>query len=225
MDGGIAYFCGGLFPNEGVYLCALNAKDGSELWKSELKDIPPQGYMLASSTKLYIPTGRDNPVVVNRSDGEFLYSLSGSGGTFCLLTEDSLIYGPGKTGEMEAYAADTSDYMASFQGNTMIVTADRSYMHTDTELSAIDRIHYLELSARKKTTGRAAQTVRQTTKGTRQGSRWRKREEDQGGYGSDPRPTRTCGASHGRMRHLERNLQISILADPVGQHTVRGRHG
>ena len=150
VDGGIAYFCGGLFPNEGVYLCALNAKDGSELWKKELKDVPPQGYMLASSTKLYIPTGRDNPVVVNRKDGEFLYALSGSGGAFCLLANDALIYGPGKTGEMEAFSAETSDHLATFRGNTMIVTAERSYMHTDTELSALDRIRYREISVRQK---------------------------------------------------------------------------
>ena len=150
VDKNIAYFCGGFFPNEGVFLCAVDAGSGDELWKQELDDIPAQGYLLASSTKIYVPTGRGTPAVFNRKTGEYLHSLGGSGGTFCLLANNTLIYGPGKTGTLEAYASETSDHVATFNGNTAIVTADRSFMHTDTDLSALDRVRYRSLAMRQK---------------------------------------------------------------------------
>ncbi len=145
VDSDIAYFCAGLFPNEGVFLCAVNAQTGEPIWKQGVSDHPPQGYLLASPTRLYVPTGRGTPAVFDRKTGEFLHSMGGSGGTFALLTGDMLIYGPGKTGQLDTFATESSDQLASFNGNQMIVTPDRSYLHGDSELSALDRRRHSEL--------------------------------------------------------------------------------
>ncbi|MCA9444531.1 MAG: PQQ-like beta-propeller repeat protein, partial [Candidatus Omnitrophica bacterium] len=45
---GIAYFGAGLFKWEGVYLCALDAETGEEIWKNKVENLTPQGYLLAS---------------------------------------------------------------------------------------------------------------------------------------------------------------------------------
>jgi len=94
VDDGNLYFAAGLFPNQGAYLCALRAEDGTIQWKSRV-DISPQGYVLASDERLYVPTGRTNPFIFARSDGRVLGELPSAGGTFALLTENVLVTGPG----------------------------------------------------------------------------------------------------------------------------------
>jgi hypothetical protein len=144
-DNDIVYFSAGIFPWENVYLCALNSSDGSEIWNHKIERIPPQGYMLASDTRLYLLTGRSTPAVFDRKEGKYLHSLGGSGGAFAVLSEDSLISGPGKTGELDMNASGSRDHLATFTGNTMIVTNDRTYLHSDTEMSAIDRVKHTTL--------------------------------------------------------------------------------
>lgn len=148
MDG-VVYCCAGVFPSETVYLCAMDAETGEELWKNPVEDLPAQGYMLASESRLYVTTGRERPVVCSITDGERLFQVGGGGGgTYALLTGDTLLYGPGKTGEMGVYG--DADQIASFDGNHMIVTPALSYLHTDTSLQALDRTRYLDLAARSK---------------------------------------------------------------------------
>ncbi len=143
---GIVYGCAGMFPKEGVYLCALNAETGEQIWKSMLGDLPAQGYILASQDNLYVPTGRNNPTVFARADGRRLRTINGQGGTVCLLAGDSLIYGPGKTGEISLVEPGEKDRIATFPGNHMLVSEGMSYLHTDTDIGALDRARYLQLA-------------------------------------------------------------------------------
>ena len=48
-----AYFCTGLFPSEGAWLCAVGARSGREAFRVPLDGTHPQGYMLASQARLY----------------------------------------------------------------------------------------------------------------------------------------------------------------------------
>ena len=61
-----------------------------------------------------------------------------------------MVFGPGKTGQLGAVEEGSSDQLASFQGNHMIVTGNRSYLHSDTEISALDRGRYLQLARERK---------------------------------------------------------------------------
>ncbi len=144
------YTTAGMFPSEGVYLIAFDAKSGKELWRQVQNDLPAQGYLLASKSRLYVPAGRNNPVVCDLASGRRQRVVEGAGGTYALLTDDMLVFGPGKTGQLGAVEEGQGDQLASFQGNHMIVTPDRSYLHSDTELSALDRARYLDLARKRK---------------------------------------------------------------------------
>lgn len=146
VDNGIAYCGAGLFPNEGVYLAAYEAETGKEIWKHKIGNNAAQGYILASASKLYVPTGGGSPAVFDRRTGEYIQNLGGAGGSFCLLTEDSVIYGPGRTGTLDAFTTETEDHYATFAGNVMVVNAGRSYMHTDIDLTALDRTRFNQLA-------------------------------------------------------------------------------
>jgi outer membrane protein assembly factor BamB len=146
VDKGAVYFGAGLFPNQGTFLFALGARDGTVTWKQQV-EISPQGYALASDERLYVPTGRANPFVFSRADGRLLGELPSAGGTFALLTEDVLVAGPGR-GAKELNAADveTKSKVAMFDGLRMLVNGPTAYMQSETQLSAFDRGSYLKLS-------------------------------------------------------------------------------
>ncbi|MCD6598936.1 MAG: PQQ-binding-like beta-propeller repeat protein, partial [Bacteroidales bacterium] len=123
VDDGVAYFCAGMFPNEGVELYAVNANNGNIIWKETNLQISPQGYMLASKTNLYIPTGRTRPKIYSRKDGSRVGDFNdGNGGTYALLVDDEI---------------------ATFLGLQIIVENDISYLRSDKELSAIRRKKYI----------------------------------------------------------------------------------
>ena len=144
-----AYCAYSLLPWEQSFLCALNTDIGSEIYKAALNEITMQGAILASDEQLYVPQGRSAPLVFNRADGKKLGTVTGGGGTYALLTEDShLIHGPGnKAGWL---AENKNDHIITFDGaSRMIVTTDKAYLHRPNELSAFDRLKYLQLQAKK----------------------------------------------------------------------------
>jgi len=71
---GVIYFGAGIWPEEGVYVCAVNADTGRLLWRSDamsyVKDgmsdhgraydlsLPPQGYLAVIDGRLAVPSGR-----------------------------------------------------------------------------------------------------------------------------------------------------------------------
>lgn len=157
IDEGIAFFASGMFPEEKVYLCALKADTGNEVWKHEIP-YSPQGFLLSSGEHLFVPTGGSTPLIFNIKTGEFIKQLQGSGGSYALLSDDQLFYGPGLTGQISSTStlsqaqsqSQSPSRIATFSGNHMIVTPAASYLHTDTELSAIDRNQYLALIQEQK---------------------------------------------------------------------------
>ncbi|MGE3309668.1 MAG: PQQ-binding-like beta-propeller repeat protein [Limisphaerales bacterium] len=148
---GRVYATAGMFPSETVYLVALDAATGEEHWRQTQKDLPAQGYLLASSSRLYVPAGRNNPVVCDIATGQRQRVVEGAGGTYALLTGDTLVFGPGKTGQLGVVEEGQSDQLASFQGHHLIVAGGRSYLHSDTEITALDRGRYLDLARHRKT--------------------------------------------------------------------------
>src|SRR4030042_97003 len=146
VDEGIVYFAAGLFPTQGTYLCAINAKNGAELWKQKV-DISPQGYMPASDEWLYVPTGRTEPVIFSRADGKFQGQLPSAGGAYALLTEDMVVTGPGRgPKELNINDASTKDRIATFDGLRILVNGQIAYMQSEEKLSAFNRKMYLDLS-------------------------------------------------------------------------------
>ncbi len=165
VDGGIAYFSSGLFPKEGVFVNAISAEDGSPKWRTPISDRPAQGYILASATRLYVPTGRENPLVFDRGTGKSLQAVSGQGGTYALLSGDTLIFGPGKTGELGVVEPGESEQLATFAGNHMLVAGGMFYLHAEGRLRALDQVRYVELARkRRELTARKATLTAQLKK-------------------------------------------------------------
>ena len=155
-------YCGaGVFPYEGIYICALNARNGNILWKNdtigdkayELQygGISPHGYLLASKDVLYVPSGRAMPAAFNLHNGQFLYTLSpGSkvGGTWGLISDDLLIAGVDRSGTPAKVAYDVEtgrrqgDAFVSLDGIDMVTTKNISYVVTQEGIHAVDRIKF-----------------------------------------------------------------------------------
>jgi len=86
---GVVYFTAGMWSTEGVYVYALDAETGKELWCNDSSgniyiDLPhpsatgfcgvaPQGYLVVSKDTLLVPTGRCVPAAFDRHTGKLLY--------------------------------------------------------------------------------------------------------------------------------------------------------
>ena len=181
--GDLAYCAAGMFPSEGVLITAIEADTGKINWQQKQTDLPAQGYMLASHTRLYVPAGRNNPVVLNRADGKRIRVVSGQGGTYALLTGDNLVFGPGKTGTLGFVESNQSDQLATFKGNHMIVTPSRSFLQSDTDLSALDRSRYLDLARKRRSLKSRLGKLQGELKKVKAGERQRQILKDAGKLG------------------------------------------
>jgi outer membrane protein assembly factor BamB len=153
VEDGLVCFAAGLFPMEGVHLCALDPRTGTPKWVTQPDRLSPQGYLLASPDRLYVPTGRTSPAMFARAAGAPLGMLDtpgGEGGAFALLTPDVLVSGPGT--RLRAFDARTGDVVVSFPGRHIIITDGIAYLVSEEagesrpgtpevscRLSAIDR--------------------------------------------------------------------------------------
>ncbi|MDY0168421.1 MAG: PQQ-binding-like beta-propeller repeat protein [Thermoguttaceae bacterium] len=150
VDGGVAYAAAGLFPNEGVYLAAIDAKDGMVQWNRKI-EVSTQGYMLASEDRLYVPTGRTTPAMFARADGKFLGSLPDGGGACVLLDEREVASGPGvRPPGMAVADAQSRESVATFNGLRMVVGSSMAYLQSEDSLMALDRATYLALAREAK---------------------------------------------------------------------------
>ena len=89
VAGDIVYYAAGIWPSDGIFLHALDARMGRVLWTNDStgrmymaqphgganahSGVAPQGYLLATDERLFVPTGRAVPAAFRRSNGEFEY--------------------------------------------------------------------------------------------------------------------------------------------------------
>jgi len=135
------YCAAGLFPNEGVYLCAVNARDGQEIWKQKI-NCSAQGYLLASPEALFLPTGRTAPQVFDRKTGNQLGEIPG-GGCFGVVLEDVYVHGGGERGGMVVSSARKRTKIAQADGLSLIADQSRVYVLHEDRLLALGRDDYL----------------------------------------------------------------------------------
>ena len=167
VDDGIVYFGAGVFPYEGIHICALDAEKGSVIWKNDTTGdrahelayggISPQSYLVASENILYVPSGRAMPAAFGRKTGQFLhYLLPGAkvGGTWALLDEGNLIAGVDHSGtpakrvydeQSGSRKSSLDDMHAWFPGTDLVVTPDISYTLTEDGIFALDRERFIAL--------------------------------------------------------------------------------
>ncbi|MCX7047818.1 MAG: PQQ-binding-like beta-propeller repeat protein [Candidatus Sumerlaeota bacterium] len=151
VENGIVYFGAGLFPPKDAFLCALRAEDGRTVYREAL-DVPLQGYLLATPTRLFLPTGRTPFRAVDRSDGKSLvklgknepWGLDLTGGCFALVVEDQLATGPSEDGQIHFYDAKSNEKLLRATGRQLLVNGDVAYLLSDKSLSALNRRDLME---------------------------------------------------------------------------------
>lgn len=157
VDEGTAYFGAGIFPAEGVYMYAVDARDGKLVWCNDTATtkpqsrISPQGYLLASEDRLFVPLGRVSPAVFDRQDGSLLseaYVEHVIGGTNARLADDKLFTG---TEQIIGYdQASHRDHSSWFWSHQLIVSPEVFYAATGEQLFAVRRETYGPASLRRK---------------------------------------------------------------------------
>jgi len=142
IEGEIAYFCSGVFPEEGVYMCGVNAATGADtgtgLWKRSVPFVA-QGYVLATASQLFFPGARNCPEVYTRATGDHVGTFPGKGGTFALIVGNDLAYGPNLEGTVDEYPQNAGTRIATFNGLQMVATATHSYLLQPSSISAVQR--------------------------------------------------------------------------------------
>ncbi len=163
VDAGIVYFGAGIFPHENVYLCAVQADDGTVIWKNDSiseqdayrKEFTPQGYLLATSTRLFVPSGRDLPVGFEKRTGSEVFKSSYGwrgeqaggviGGTYALLVDEQIYTGTQR--HLLALNQKTGRVgFGWFPGRRLAVVGDMAYMATGNQIMAMDRTKYAKAS-------------------------------------------------------------------------------
>jgi len=148
--GSTVYYAAGIWPSDGVFLHALDARTGEVLWTNDstgrlylpqphgganaYSGVAPQGYLLASDQRLFVPTGRAVPAAFRRSDGQFEYyrlQQNGSIGGARALIADRFVINAGcflttDTGNLAARAGRgvfcaLPDGILQSTGNTLLV--------------------------------------------------------------------------------------------------------
>ena len=72
VDNGVAYFGAGVFPHDGMFVNAVDAKTGKRLWRTECERFGLAGHILATQAKLYFPIeskGLRSHPMFRRKDG------------------------------------------------------------------------------------------------------------------------------------------------------------
>ena len=105
---GVVYTTAGMWPSEGIFVYALDARKGKLIWRNDtsgcmylayphggayaLGGVAPQGYLLASEDVLLVPTGRSVPAGFDRHTGRFLYYHAAAnkqnGGAWATIVDD-----------------------------------------------------------------------------------------------------------------------------------------
>ncbi len=149
IDGPVLFAAAGLLPTQGTYATALDSQSGEVLWRAPLPEVSPQGYLLLSKDRLYIPTGRSNPVSVDRTNGKNLRQYGGVGGSYAVIVDDTLYAGRGNDGRLVANQQETADQLIELLGQQMIISKDLAFLQTETHLSAIDRKSQIKLAVER----------------------------------------------------------------------------
>lgn len=165
IDGDVAYFGAGVFPHETVYLCAVNANDGSVIWKNDTiseqdagrNDLSPQGYLLANEEYLYVPSGRSLPVAISKKTGEIVFQRTHSwrtdaggvvGGTKALLG-DGQVYAGGPH-HFLAMDQETGNVGESWiNGRQMVLADEFAYLMDGERIFCVNRNEHAKASQEK----------------------------------------------------------------------------
>ncbi len=145
LKDGIVYFASGIWPFMGVFIYALDAETGEEIWVNDsssstfmnqphnspsFASIAPQGIFVVAGDKLLVPGGRSVPACFDRNTGELLYYQlarhNKTGGAFVCAIDDKFI-NYHRDQVTTIYDLETGDRVLPRFGNIPVLTGDAFY--------------------------------------------------------------------------------------------------
>jgi outer membrane protein assembly factor BamB len=144
VDKGLVYFCAGIFPSHGVYMGAIDEKSGEAKWKQKIA-VSPQGHLLATDDRIFVPTGRTPFQEFNRADGKNVAKLGRStswgkrlhGGCLAVIIDGKLVSGPSEDGQIDLF--DGKNSVIRLAGLQLMVSGDKTYLLTTKGLQNVHR--------------------------------------------------------------------------------------
>ncbi len=147
----IVYWAAGIWQSEGVFIYALRAATGEQLWvnrdaavidmpqphptASAASGVTAQGYLVASKDQLFVPTGRAVPAAFSRTDGKFQYyrlQENGQRGGVLAMSAGNLLFNGGCV-----YEAATGQLGATKLDGAVCNTPDAMIVGADNRLQAL----------------------------------------------------------------------------------------
>ncbi|HOO98339.1 MAG TPA: PQQ-binding-like beta-propeller repeat protein [Bacteroidales bacterium] len=141
----VVYTAASIFPLMGTYIYALNAADGSVVWKNEatgsnyilqphkspaFADVAPQGPFAITGNTLLVAGGRSVPAAFDLATGEELYyQLAASGKTGGAFTtcNDKVFFNHHRDRVVSMYGSGTGDRIKSSVGGYPVIDDDTVY--------------------------------------------------------------------------------------------------
>ncbi len=150
VDDGQVFFAAGLFPNQGVFLCCLDARTGKEVFKRPL-DFAAQGTLLADNERLFVATGRTAFRSCSRQDGEPLLRHGSSdpwkknlvGGSTAMVIDGHLATGPSEDGQIHWFKVASKSPLLRGAVECVVVSGKHICLLGGGKLWAVDRNAYL----------------------------------------------------------------------------------
>ncbi|HIL25123.1 MAG TPA: hypothetical protein EYG19_06945, partial [Verrucomicrobia bacterium] len=179
IEDDILYTTAGIFPYEGLYIAAVNAKTGKPIWVNDTAGdqawalayggMSLQGYLVASADRLYVPTGRGMPAAFNKRTGKFIRLLSGggkTGGSWVMMDGDELFAGVANQGTDTKVTFDAKsgnslgDQFSQYPSVDRVHTKDTVYIATRKGIYSIDRAAHSDLNKKNKESDTLANTIK-----------------------------------------------------------------
>ncbi|MBN1344700.1 MAG: PQQ-binding-like beta-propeller repeat protein [Phycisphaerae bacterium] len=150
---GVVYFAASIWPFMGVFIHAVDAATGKEVWVNDglgslyvlqPHDSPafagpaPQGYLTVSEDRLLIPSGRSVPACLDRKTGAYLYYYLGTNKK--LGGYDVTATGAHFVNAGEVYELDRGRHLGTV-GRDAVVTEDVAYVGSGETIRALDLKH------------------------------------------------------------------------------------
>jgi outer membrane protein assembly factor BamB len=146
VEDDIVYFGASLLPWKKTWFCAIDRRNGKPegdgTFVKEMDNMTLEGAMASTGTKLIQPQGRIAPVFFDKSNGDNLGSLPGTGGCFVLVTPEKHVVHPqtSRHKSIKEYVDEQEpEYMSFKGGKEMVIKGDTSFILSDNSLSAYHR--------------------------------------------------------------------------------------
>ncbi len=142
LQDGVLYFAAGIWPFMGVFIYALDAETGEEIWRNDSSGsqymkqphnspsyagVAPQGAFVVAGDKLLVPGGRSVPACYDKYTGEFQYyhlsRYNKTGGAFVAALGDRVV-NYHRDMVTSLYELSTGDLLIPRFGNIPVMTED-----------------------------------------------------------------------------------------------------